>query len=428
MTDTKLSRVKPMPSNYGFPNTNVFTDNPFFTNPTNSNPTPGDYTVGASSGVWSHIAWQALPTDQGPTANPFVNPMSTPTPSPTPASTPTPSANQVAWWKLDETSGTTAFDSSGNNNTGTLVNGPVWTAGKINNALQFSNNYAEVADSPTVNATGDFTVAVWIKTTQGMALNQWPDIVFKQPGSGTRVGYEIVLHNSTVNAPWYGQIYVNGTGYIAAGASDVADGAWHHLVLQRQGSTVMSYQDGVLANTNASASNASIANTAVLRFGRSNFTSPYEGYYNGAIDDVRIYNRALSASEIQTLYNEATATPTPTPTLTPSPLPTNTPTPTPTPTPGGDTIKPTVTITSPANGSTVSRSTTITVTANATDNIGVTQVRFLRNGTQICTDTTAPYSCAMYTDNGKNKTVTYSAQAFDAAGNSNSTSVSVVTR
>jgi hypothetical protein len=118
-----------------------------------------------------------------------------------------------------------------------------------------------------------------------------------------------------------------------------------------------------------------------------------------------------------------------TPTPTPTPTPTSTPTPsrTPTPTPAGDTIKPTIMITSPANGSRVKRKTNITVQATASDNKGVTKVEFRRNGALLCTDTQAPYSCTMFTDNGTNTTVTYEARAYDAAGNTASHSISVIT-
>ena len=127
------------------------------------------------------------------------------------------------------------------------------------------------------------------------------------------------------------------------------------------------------------------------------------------------------------IYAYTTTIQTPTPTLTPTPTPTSPSTPTLSPTPLSDTTPPAITITSPANGSTVARKTNITVAATAADNVGVTQVQFFRNGTRVRTDAAAPYNCAMFTDNGKNSNVTYTAQAFDAAGNSNSINVTVKT-
>ena len=127
-----------------------------------------------------------------------------------------------------------------------------------------------------------------------------------------------------------------------------------------------------------------------------------------------------------------TATPIPPTNTQVPPAPTNTPVPTstpvpPTPTPVIDTINPSVNITFPANGSTVKRKTNITVQASASDNKAVTKVEFRRNSTLICSDTTSPYSCSMFTDNGNNSTVTYSARAFDAAGNTANHNISVKT-
>ena len=114
------------------------------------------------------------------------------------------------------------------------------------------------------------------------------------------------------------------------------------------------------------------------------------------------------------------------PTATPIP-PTNTPVP-PTPTPANDTLNPVVNITFPANGSNVKRKTNITVQATASDNTAVTKVEFRRNGTLVCADISTPYACSMFTDNGNNSTITYSAQAYDAAGNTAIHNISVKTQ
>jgi len=95
---------------------------------------------------------------------------------------------------------------------------------------------------------------------------------------------------------------------------------------------------------------------------------------------------------------------------------------------GGDTIAPTVAITNPANGATVTRKTTVTITATASDNVGVTRVEFLVNGTLQCTDTTAPYSCNWSVPNVRNQTFQLLARAFDQAGNAGSSSVQVTSR
>ena len=107
--------------------------------------------------------------------------------------------------------------------------------------------------------------------------------------------------------------------------------------------------------------------------------------------------------------------------------PTNTPVPpTPTPTPTFiDTTPPTVSVTLPKNGTTVTTGATIKLSATASDNVGVTNVNFLVNGTIICSDTVAPYTCNWTVPGTNNVTYTITAQAYDAAGNAASNSVQV---
>ena len=94
----------------------------------------------------------------------------------------------------------------------------------------------------------------------------------------------------------------------------------------------------------------------------------------------------------------------------------------------GDTTPPTVTINNPANGSTVVRKATVTITATANDNVGVTQVEFLVNGSLRCTDTAAPYNCSWKVPAAPNKTYQIQARAFDQAGNSGTSTVQVTSQ
>ena len=94
----------------------------------------------------------------------------------------------------------------------------------------------------------------------------------------------------------------------------------------------------------------------------------------------------------------------------------------------GDNIAPTVSIINPANGGIVARKSNVTITATANDNVGVTRVDFLVNGTLQCSDTTAPYSCIWRVPGAMNKTHTLQARAFDLAGNSGTATVQVIAR
>ena len=113
-----------------------------------------------------------------------------------------------------------------------------------------------------------------------------------------------------------------------------------------------------------------------------------------------------------------------------TPTPTRTPTPTSSiPTPiSNDATSPTVSITSPLNGSTLAVRSTINIQATASDNVGVAKVEFWVNGRLNCSDTAAPYSCSWKISGAKNRTYTISARAYDAAGNTSNSSVTVTAR
>lgn len=207
-------------------------------------------------------------------------------------------ADPVAWWKLDESSGSSAADSSGNGNTGTFYGTPAWADG---GASFNGSSYIGVTSSTTTNITGDFTLSVWVKTSQAAASDQYPLIIMKN-GGAPQNGYAIYLHYGTADARWFGEIKVGGTAYNVYGTSDVADGAWHHLAFQREGTTLRAYEDGALANSSTAVS-TTISNAVELRFGRSLFGAPWDYYLVGGVDDVRIYNSALTAGEIGAIYS-----------------------------------------------------------------------------------------------------------------------------
>ena len=94
----------------------------------------------------------------------------------------------------------------------------------------------------------------------------------------------------------------------------------------------------------------------------------------------------------------------------------------------GDNVPPTVSIASPANGSNVPRKATVAINASANDNVGVTRVEFLVNGALKCTDTSTPYSCNWRVPAAPNKSYQIQARAFDAAGNSATASVQVISQ
>jgi hypothetical protein len=201
----------------------------------------------------------------------------------------------VAYWKFDEGTGTTALDSSGKDNTGTLTGGPAWAAGApfagSGNALTFdgSNDLMTVRQNLAPVLGGTATLAFWIRTTQ-----KGDDVAHSAPGV---TGVE---ENDGANDVFWGFIDAAGGIGIAAGNSKgahsdpIGDGQWHHVALTRdQGSgQVQVFVDGKLAQAATVATGAK--STAFSAVGRITNSASLDA----TIDDLRIYDRIVSASDI----------------------------------------------------------------------------------------------------------------------------------
>src|SRR5436190_2974461 len=212
----------------------------------------------------------------------------------------------VGYWRFDEGSGTTAQDASGNGHLGT-IQGATYVSGVSNFALAFngSNTYVFASDALVGGTSGagldvgtrDWTVAAWIKTAgSGMVVTKMGWIGGSNPdgwamsvsGNGT---LGAALHKSNV-----------GTVNIFAGDGKVVnDGQWHHiaLVFNRTASLVR-YVDGAASGTQyslVSLAGQSVDNSVQLRIGARDQTGD-EVFFNGLIDDVRVYARVLTAAEV----------------------------------------------------------------------------------------------------------------------------------
>src|SRR6266571_5013276 len=209
------------------------------------------------------------------------------------------SAGLVAHWKLDDGAGTSAADASGNGYTGTLVNGPVWTTGTINGALDFdgSNDYVNLPNVPSVVAP--YSVSLWF----------YPQVL---PGGSQQV--LLSLKGSNVYPRF--ELYSNNELLIYAGAEKYRYGArvfsagdlnkWWHVVFVIDSSSSLTgwkiYLNGVDdSGTTGANSGTYFDPSSPGKMGSSDGSSLF---FNGLIDQVRIYNRALSTAEVTSLYNE----------------------------------------------------------------------------------------------------------------------------
>jgi len=211
----------------------------------------------------------------------------------------------VGYWTMDltDTNGIIMRDMSGTGNNATMYVTATSTGVKRESrSLSGSNSsYINVPNHASINfgANQDFTMSVWVKSTQPAVTNVWPEIFSKEDALGTRQGFGIDLHDSYVTK-WLFYIFSGGSFSVLAGANNVADGRWHHLVGIRSGNKLYTYEDGVYVGQ-AAANTGSLAKDTPINFGKR----PTKGgdNYNGLVDEARLYNRALSAEEVAALYN-----------------------------------------------------------------------------------------------------------------------------
>jgi len=204
----------------------------------------------------------------------------------------------VGYWKFSEGNGTLARDISGNENNGTLINGPTWVAGKYGSGLQFDgmNDYVYILDVDILDlGTSNFTIGFWMNPLS------WGDgksrgIVSKKTNDASN-GYVIYNDGSQPNKL---NIRINNQNNFFS-LSDVDIGVWQHWVFVRNGSMGKWYKNGMLDKT-GTVSLDSPASTESLQIGHS---QTWNGYFNGTIDEVKIYNRSLSADEILALYQNS---------------------------------------------------------------------------------------------------------------------------
>ncbi len=200
----------------------------------------------------------------------------------------------VGWWKFDESTGTTAYDSSGNGNNGTLKGNPVWrpTGGVSGGAIELSGkgDYVEISNEANFDINEQITVSAWVNITD--VPQEWTGIVTKGD-SAWRL--------STSFAQNVFHFGVSSSAYLNGQAS-VDSGQWHNVVCVYDGQKMSIYVDGKI-----------------------DFSRPWTGpigtndfpvcigenielkgrCFHGLIDDVRIYNYALSHEEVNEVFKSA---------------------------------------------------------------------------------------------------------------------------
>ena len=209
---------------------------------------------------------------------------------------PVPQQGLVAYYPFNGN----ANDESGNGNNGTVEGATLTTDrfGNSNRAYSFNgiDNLITCGNGSSLQVSGDITVAAWVvldSSNGGTIVNKYGG------SSSTDAGW--LLSGRTGRIVSFDGRDGNDI-YWWSGPSDSLNVNWHFVVGQRQGYVWKIYVDGALQNDSLVGTTGSLVNAQDLRIGRqSNLPG---AYFKGKIDDIRIYNRALTDYEIQVLYHE----------------------------------------------------------------------------------------------------------------------------
>jgi len=212
-------------------------------------------------------------------------------------------SNLVGWWKLDETSGLTATDSSGfgNDCTLTYMTGNEWTTGIMDGALELdgNNDYLVRSSTSSLNLPTAWTISVWVSFVGSPAYEY---IVTKNTRNTGDMEYGIYVRNPASGGAI--GVVLDGT-IIDIGSVAWSMQTWTHIAVTWDGSDARAYVDGGFVDSIAY-SGPLTNNGNWFNIGRrSNSTDGTNstGLFDGFIDDVRVYNRALDPAEIADLAN-----------------------------------------------------------------------------------------------------------------------------
>lgn len=209
----------------------------------------------------------------------------------------TPPPGLIATYSFDEGSGLSANDGSGNAHTG-VISGATWTiAGKYGSALSFNgtNSWVTVADANDLDLTTGLTLEAWVFPTAAATATTWRNVLIKERSGGEI--YNLYADTDThVPAAYVVRSANPGTPVGVNGVAQVPLNTWTHLAMTYDTATVRLYVNGTLVRSSAT-TGALLTSTGALRIGGN---SVWGEFFQGMIDEVRVYNRALTQAEIQT--------------------------------------------------------------------------------------------------------------------------------
>ncbi|MDP3014987.1 MAG: LamG domain-containing protein [bacterium] len=194
----------------------------------------------------------------------------------------------VGYWKFDEGSGTTASDSSGNSKTASFIGSPSWVTGKIGTGVNTGNTVSDYINAPNVSLGSTWTATAWFQYPLTSTGSSWWTLFRGNAGD-----HQVIVERKVSQLGMYDN--VGGTGFRGTGfyMTSLSTG-WHHIAVTGSGGKQNFYINGNYVGQSDKQSTTDIKSIGNHWGGSQNW---------GTVDEVRIYNRALSAAEIMAIYN-----------------------------------------------------------------------------------------------------------------------------
>lgn len=193
----------------------------------------------------------------------------------------------VGYWNFEDGTGLRVEDSSNNNTTGTITNA-TWTTGKNGKALFFTgSSYVDLGNPSAINPTNAITISVWVMATTTVVNN---DII--SDDNGGTITYFLRINTS-------GNVFGRISGTTITGNTTLSPNIWYHLALVYDGANMYLYVNGISDATPVAKTGAIVNGGDSKNIGRRPGGS---AYFNGVIDELRIYDRGLPQSEVYAMY------------------------------------------------------------------------------------------------------------------------------
>lgn len=209
--------------------------------------------------------------------------------------------NVAGYWHFDEGTSTLAYDASGNANTGTLTNGPIWTSGascKAGSCVSFdgTNDYVDVGTALLLSGTTDATWEAWVYPTA--VPNAYHAGVLTKWDNAVAMYWWFGINNARNISFWRD----SGNNFTSTGTIPLNQ--WTHISIVKDGSSIIAYLNGVESGRNDSYNWGTVTETTSVRGVVGAKNNGAADPWQGRIDGIRIYNRALTADEILAHYND----------------------------------------------------------------------------------------------------------------------------